>query len=126
MREPKLTYGPRRGGFIALGPVVDQMVGGEGLETSLSAMQLWRRSGLCFVAADGMESVEPPFGCTDFTYAADRDRHRVGEKRAMAGAKKYGVGRKVAVKVPALPGEKVDFNDVLRHRAEKQREAAAA
>jgi DNA primase len=111
------TFGP---GFIRLGPDVEEMVGGEGIETSLSAMQLWRRSGICFVNSGRMKSVEPPFVCSDFIYAADKGgKGRWGERFALEGAHAFATGRKVAVKIPKLDADKGDFNDLLRLRAEQ-------
>jgi DNA primase len=109
------TFGP---GFIRLGPDADAMTGGEGIETSLSAMQLWRRSGICFVNSGRMKSVEPPFACSDFIYAADKGgKGRWGEVFARAGAQAFGVGRTVAVKIPNIAADKGDFNDLLQARA---------
>lgn len=124
LAKPKLvvcSYGP---GFIRLGPDADAMTGGEGIESSLSAMQLYRRSGLAFVTAGRMKSVEPPFGCSDFIWAADKGgKGRWGELFALAGAQAFGAGRKVAVKIPKIASDKGDFNDLLQLRA-RQREAA--
>jgi hypothetical protein len=109
------TFGP---GFIRLGPDDDNMVGGEGIESSLSAMQLWRRSGICFVNSGRMKSVEPPFACSDFIYAADKGgKGRWGEVFAREGAKRFGLGRRAVVKIPNLAADKGDFNDLLQARA---------
>jgi hypothetical protein len=106
------TFGP---GFIRLGPDADEMVGGEGIESSLSAMQLWRRSGICFVNNGRMKSVEPPFACGDFIYAADKGgKGRWGEVFAREGAKRFGVGRKATVQIPNIAADKADFNDLLQ------------
>ena len=52
--KQKMVVGPYEPGCIRLGPEADQMLGGEGIETSLSAMQLWRRSGFAFVNSGRM------------------------------------------------------------------------
>ena len=109
------TFGP---GFIRLGPDADKMVGGEGIESSLSAMQLSRRSGICFVNSGRMKSVEPPFACSDFIYAADKGgKGKWGEVFAREGAKRFGVGRKAVVKIPNIAADKADFNDFLQAKA---------
>jgi hypothetical protein len=109
------TFGP---GFIRLGPDADEMLGGEGIESSLSAMQLWRRSGICFVNSGRMKSVEPPFACSDFIYAADKGgKGKWGEVFAREGAKRFGVGRKAVVKIPNIAADKADFNDLVQARA---------
>lgn len=118
VEKAKLVVGTFGLGFIRLGPDTDQMVGGEGIETSLSAMQLWRRSGICFVNSGRMKSVEPPFACLDFIYAADKGgKGRWGELLAHKGAQAFRTGRKVAVKIPRIPSAKGDFNDLLRLRS---------
>ncbi len=129
----KAMFGDVPGACILLGPVDDRMIGGEGIETSLSAMQLYRRSGLAFGARAGMASVEPPFACSDFIYAADRnkwhpnpEKSRVGERAAWKGVKAFGVGRTMVVKIPKLPAgqETGDFNDMLVAMRATQRSAA--
>lgn len=132
-QRDKAMYGDVGGTTIALGPVADAMCGGEGIETTLSAMQLFRRSGLAFSQRANMAKVAPPFECGDFYYCADRNkrhpdpkRTRVGEAAAFAGAQAFGkpMGRRVAIKIPKLQsGELGDFNDMLR---ELQGEGAPA
>jgi DNA primase len=127
----KMMLGDSAGTTIRLSPPADRMIGGEGIETSLAAMQLFRRHGLAFGSRANMAAVEPPFECGDFIYAADRNRphpdpsrSRVGEAAAHKAAALFGkpMGRTVAVKVPALPpGELGDFNDLLRLRAQQGR-----
>ena len=120
--KAKLVVGSWPPGFIRLGPDADAMLGGEGIETSLSAMQLWRRPGICFVNSGRMKTVEPPFACRDFIWAADKGgKGRWGEKFALAAANAYGAGRTVAVKIPKLEVEKGDFNDLVMLRAAERR-----
>lgn len=118
--------GPERnvGGRIVLGPFEPSMTGGEGIETSLSAMQIWRRSGLAFVTSGNMPNVELPFPCAHFLYAADKDPKRIGERKAWQAAKLQANGRRVEVMVPRLQDAKCDFNDVLMRRAAAQGRAA--
>lgn len=132
----KAMLGDAAGTMILLGPVVDRMGGAEGIETALSAMQMFGRSGLAFSQRANMAKVEPPFECSDFDYWADRNkRHpdptktRVGEAAAFAGAQAFGkpMGRKVSIKVPNLPGDGLgDFNDVLVALRDQNRRAAGA
>ena len=129
----KMMFGESRGTIIRLAADADAMVGGEGIETSLSAMQLFRRAGFAFGSRGNMAIVEPPFACSDFIYAADRNkthadrtRSRVGEAAAWTGAKAFGSGRRVQVKIPALPdGQLGDFNDLLIARQRAARQVAA-
>lgn len=129
----KAMFGDPAGTCMLLGPVVDRMIGGEGIETSLAAMQLYKRSGLAFGSRALMASVEPPFECSDFIYAADRNKphrdpakSRVGEAAAWKGARAFGVGRTVQVKIPKLPAgqETGDFNDMLQALLAAERSAA--
>jgi hypothetical protein len=131
-RRDKAMFGDVRDTLIPLGPAAEKMTGGEGIETSLSAMQIFRRSGFAFGARAGMGSVEPPFECSDFIYAADRnkahpdpERSRVGERAAWKGARAFGAGRRMRVKIPVLPEgqETGDFNDALVARMREVPEA---
>lgn len=115
----------KTGGCIWLATPAPSMIGGEGIETSLSAMQIWRRPGLCFVSAGNMPNVELPVGCAFFTYAADKDLKRQGERRAWLAARAQAFGRRVEVVVPRLPDPKCDFNDVLQRRAPARQGRAA-
>jgi hypothetical protein len=120
-KRDKAMYGDVRGAFIRLAEDQTRMLGGEGIVTSLSAMQLFRRAGIAFGTAGAMERIEPPFVCDDFLYAADWEAEsRVGERSAWKGAKKFGTGRRVVVKVPMLSRrghDKADFNDELQAAA---------
>lgn len=121
----KAMFGEPKGTWILLAPIAAAMLGSEGIETGFAAMQLFKRAGLAFGARAGMAGTEPPFECSDFLYAADRNkthpdpmRSRVGERAAWAGVKAFGAGRKMTVKVPALVDrETADFNDVLVEKA---------
>lgn len=129
VKKPKLVVGSYEPGFIRLGPDADEMVGGEGIESSLSAMQLWKRSGLAFVNSGRMKTVEPPFACSDFVYAADKGGKsgtRWGEIFAHeAKAAPWNIGRKVEVKIPNLAADKGDFNDLVQLRARAERRSGA-
>ena len=124
--QDKMHLGSRKGAFIRLSEFTDRMVGGEGIETSLAAMQLFKRPGLAFGSADAMEAIELPFIVADFIYAADWNaKSHTGEKAAFAGAKLNAVGRRIAVKLPNLRGlDKADFNDVVMLEAPARAAAA--
>lgn len=118
----KAMYGDPAGTIILLGPVSDRMIGGEGIETSGSAGQLYKRSPFAFGSRASMAKTALPIECGDFIYAADRNKShpdpkhsRVGELAAKAGMEAHGAGRRVAIKIPALPGDGLgDFNDMLQ------------
>jgi len=111
-----MHLGDRRGSFIPLAEIATRMGGGEGIETTLSAMQLERRAGLAFGAADAMRIVELPVHCEEFVYWADWNaKSRIGEKAAWTGArlKANAAARRLVVRVPNLRHlEKADFNDL--------------
>lgn len=120
IEKTKLVVGTWSTGYIALGPVADRMIGGEGIETTLSAMQLSKRSGLAFVNSGRMKSIDLPFLCADFIYAADKGGKsgtRWGEIFAQEGARKNASGRTVAVRIPKIAAAKGDFNDLVMIRA---------
>lgn len=112
------------GGCIRLGPPAPEMTGGEGIETSLSWMQIYRRSGLSFVSSNNMPNVDLPFACRDFLYGADKDPKRQGERWAWRAAERHGFARKVDVVVPRMPSLKCDGNDLVRVAAAMQGEVA--
>jgi DNA primase len=125
----KMALGARKGAVVRLAPVGARMTGGEGIETSLSAMQLWRRPGLAFGSADAMAAVVLPFAIDDFLYAADWNaKNRTGEKAAFKGkALNTLAGRTIAVKVPNLRArEKADFNDLREKLAARAAAWSAA
>ena len=127
VEKAKLVVGSFGPGYIRLGEAADRMIGGEGIETTLSAMQLYRRPGLCYVTAGRMKSIEPPFVCSDYLIAADKGgKDRWGERHAQAGAARFGGHRKVRVVIPKIEADKGDFNDWVVERAAAAREAVPA
>ena len=113
-KRDKSHLGNRKGAYIRLSIDAAKMTGGEGIETSLSAMQLFGRHGFAFGSADAMEAVLLPFVCENFWYAADWNaRTRTGEKAAWKGKRLNQVGRRIEIKVPNLRDrDKADFNDL--------------
>ena len=123
-KSDKMHLGPRAGALILLCEPVEVMTAGEGIETSLSTMQLWRRAGFAYGSADAMAAVEPPFLCTDLLIGADWNaKNRTGEIAAWKAKKAFERGsRRIVVKVPNLRDrDKADFNDVLQQRAAERR-----
>lgn len=115
--EPaKMHVGPRKGALIYLSAIAGAMTAGEGLETTLSCMQLFRLPGFCYGSADAMAEVEPPFLVERLLIGADWNRQsRTGEKAADAARKKFSTGgRQIRVRIPDLRHkDKADFNDVV-------------
>ena len=111
----KRTIGPVAGGAVRLGPVrPDQwLVVGEGLESTLSAMQLWHcHSGWAALSANGLRNLILPPKARLVRIAVDNDESGVGQAAARDAAWLWeDEGRTVRVALPPTPG--FDFNDIL-------------
>ncbi|MDZ4837408.1 MAG: toprim domain-containing protein [Candidatus Melainabacteria bacterium] len=113
----KLFDGANRGGAIRLHNVTDEMVIGEGIETSLAASILAGGTP-CWAAwcANNLEVVELPPGVRKVTIAADHDLTAKGERGQTAANKLaerlLGEGRDVSIALPPVPG--TDWADVLK------------
>lgn len=127
--KPRQVFGPAKGGYIVCGVADPEkpLIVGEGIETTLSAMQLAGRvPGIAALSASNMPSIRPP-KCAEIIIAADADD--VGRKAAaqLAARLEYE-GRKVRIAVPPADGE--DWNDRLiasgPERAREEWEAALA
>jgi hypothetical protein len=111
------TRGVIRGGTIRLTPFdpgVELLVG-EGIESTLSAMQLFGLPGWAAISAAGLKSLDLPPEVRSVIIAADNDAGGAGQRAALgAYARWRAEGRQVAIKLPPIAGH--DFNDVLRAR----------
>jgi putative DNA primase/helicase len=112
------SYGTITGGYALLAPVDPDraLIVGEGIETTLSAMQITGLPGIATLGTSNMQHVNPP-PVSEIIIAADNDDP--GRKAAKALAQRLGVpGR--TVRVAVAPGEqKCDWNDVLRSKADR-------
>jgi DNA primase len=105
-----------RGGAIRLGShnPDHELIIAEGIETTLSAMQIFDLPGWSAVSAGGLKSLELPPVVRRVLVAADNDT--AGRQTALTAYQRWtGEGREVRVKVPPNAGD--DFNDVLARRA---------
>lgn len=126
-KKDKMHLGPRAGALLMLSEPEARMTAGEGLETSMSNMQLWRRAGYAYGSADAMAAVEPPFLCDDLLIGADWNKERrTGERAAWTAKKKFSTGgRHIGVMVPNLRElDTADFNDVLKAQLAAERRSA--
>ena len=102
------------GGAIRLSerdPDIDLVVG-EGIETTLAAMQLFCRVGWSAVYAGGLKTIELPPDARRILIAADNDVSGVGQRNALAAYDRWTAeGRSVRIVAPPDVGD--DFNDVL-------------
>jgi putative DNA primase/helicase len=107
----KMTLGPMSGGAVRLAPVTDTVLLAEGIETTLSAMQLTGLPGWSTLHAPGMKAVQLPASVHAVTIAADHDPPGLEAAQAL-GERLEAEGRSVTMIRPNREG--ADFNDVLR------------
>ncbi|KRS17520.1 DUF7146 domain-containing protein [Roseovarius indicus] len=101
------------GAAIRLGEAGYALGIAEGIETALSAMQMYELPVWAVINSTMMEKWEPPASVEELTIFADNDAKFGGQKAAYALAHRLSVkGLSVAVKVPGDVG--TDFNDMLK------------
>ena len=85
---------------------------GEGIESTLSAMQLFRLPGWAALSATGIEALDLPDEIRDVVIAGDNDANGVGYAAALSAYERWqGEGRHVEILMPPNAGD--DFNDIL-------------
>jgi hypothetical protein len=119
MDPAKKSLGPTKGHAVHLGRPAPRLIVGEGIETTLSALQLWGPSGFdawATLSTSGMAALVVPDTVNEVLIAADNDA--AGRQAA------WDLRTRLNRERPTLPvsvylprnGEK-DFNDVLKARA---------
>ena len=108
----RISYGPVGGGLVMLGRAAADrpFIIGEGVETTLSAMELTGLPGGAALGAESLEEAEPP-ACSEIIIAADNDKPGIKAARKLA-LRLASAGRLVRIAVPATEGG--DWNDELR------------
>jgi phage/plasmid primase-like uncharacterized protein len=92
-----------------------ELVVGEGVESTFSAMQLFGQAGWAAVCAGGLKTMELPSDVRRIIIAADNDASGAGQRNALAAYDRWTTeGRSVRIKMPPDVGD--DFNDVLTKR----------
>jgi phage/plasmid primase-like uncharacterized protein len=113
-QQQRETCGPMKGGAVRLAqrrPDVPLLIG-EGIETTLSAMQLFGVPGWAALSAGGIEALELPDDVREVPIAADNDANGVGEQTALITQSRWQAqGRRVEILTPPTAG--ADFNDEL-------------
>ena len=117
----KAMLGEWRGGAVRLAPADEELVVGEGVETTLSAMQLLNLPGWAGLSAAGIENMVLPRSVDRVVLCADRDKiteqHPRGhglESCEKAAERWRAEGREVVVRLP--PDGLKDFNDVVKRQ----------
>jgi putative DNA primase/helicase len=106
-----------RGGAIRLAghSLAAELIIGEGIESTLSAMQIFGLAGWSAVFAGGLKTIDLPPTVRRVIIVADNDASGAGQRNALAAHDRWVVeGRTVRVKAPPDVGD--DFNDVLAKR----------
>jgi putative DNA primase/helicase len=115
--EQREFYGSCRGGVVRLASHKpdDELLIGEGIESVLSAMQLFDLPGWAALSTSGLMALELPSEIRRIVIAVDNDLNGAGQKAAMVARDKWVTeSRSVRLKLPPIVG---DFNDILRWRA---------
>jgi hypothetical protein len=106
----KMTLGPMTGGAVRLAVCTDTVLLGEGIETTLSAMQLTGLPGWSTLHTSGLQAVQLPLEIRTVTIAVDHDTPGLAAAQALC-ARLEGEGRSVTMIRPNQEGD--DFNDIL-------------
>jgi len=114
----KKSFGPVGGAAarLSMGRMDGWLVVGEGIESTLSAMQLWHcKSGWAALSATGLRNLVLPPEAQRLVIAVDNDLNGVGQAAARDAACIWQrEGRTVRVALPPTPNS--DFNDILMGR----------
>jgi hypothetical protein len=113
-QKPRLFLGRAAGGAVRLGPASPggELAVGEGIESTLSYMQLHILPGWAALSANGIKNLVLPPEARRVVIAVDNDVNGTGWKGAIAAARRWaGEMRRVRVDMPSEAG--TDWNDVL-------------
>jgi putative DNA primase/helicase len=124
MDTPRLLYGNTKGGYVQLSKIDPNklLIIGEGIETTLSAMQLANQPGIAALSAGNMPAVKLP-ACKSVIIAADHDEPGREAAAGLAERLRYE-GRRVQIALPPTKG--ADWNDVLLHSDDAEADWQAA
>jgi putative DNA primase/helicase len=118
-QEQRETCGPMRGGAVRLAchDPDRELIVAEGIESTISVMQIFGLPGWAAICAGGIEALELPRDALRILIAADNDENFVGQRAALAACSRWRYeGRQVRILIPPNIGH--DFNDVLLRRGE--------
>ncbi len=121
VEPPKMMLGPCRGGAVRLAPPGDVLMVGEGIESSLAAMQATGHPAWAALSTSGLRSLDLPEDVRAVIVLADGDD--AGEAAARDCAWRWKrQGRHVRI---ARPPQGMDFNDLLVGRVPRIEEGVA-
>ena len=116
----KMMLGPCHGGAVRLADPGDVLMVGEGIETSIAAMQATGHPAWAALSTSGLRALDLPEDVRDLIVLADGDN--AGEAAARDCAWRWKrEGRRVRI---ARPPQGMDFNDMLMDRAPRIEEGA--
>jgi hypothetical protein len=112
--EQRETCGPMKGGAVrlALHRADVELLIGEGIESVLSAMELFDLPGWAVLCANGIASLDLPADIRRVVIAADNDENGVGQRAALSAQERW-MAEDRSVRIILPPNEGDDFNDVL-------------
>lgn len=107
----KILSSPGSGSGVYLGKILSRMIVGEGLESTLAAMQVHSLPGVAAMNATNMARLILPIEVESVLIVSDADKHYTGQAAAFALAQRlYRVGIAVDVIVPEMG---TDYADIL-------------
>lgn len=114
---PRKTYGSATGGSVRLLEGDDVLIIGEGIESTLSAMQVAGEGGYALLGSSGLKNIRLPevYRQRRVIIAADNDANGTGQRAACEAARRLVQEQgfvDVRLVMPPKVGE--DFNDRLR------------
>ena len=127
--KPRKALGPVRGGFVPLTPLAEEMVVGEGLETTLSVLVGDPSRSLLMALSTSFlrEIVLPPIVRSVILLQENDPPDAHGRRPSQDTCEELGqrlLSEGRSVKIAHTPQPFKDFNDLLRHRAKGATENA--
>jgi len=114
-RRDRASLGPISGGAVHLCLAAETLLVGEGLESTLAAMQATDMPGWAALSTSGMMALALPAIVRHVIILADHDCSGAGERAARSAAARWlSEGRRVRIAMPLKPG--TDMADVLAGR----------
>jgi putative DNA primase/helicase len=114
-RLDRASLGLKNGGAIRLAPAAETLLIGEGIESTLSGMQVFDLPGWSAIDAGNLcDCLELPRVVRSVLVAADHDRSGAGQAAAVGARRRWTAeGRSVRIVLPNAIG---DFNDIIAGR----------